>query len=159
MAVSDALHDWEQLASSGFELRAMREKVRDLETVHDTARADFENGLEELVEEEREAILSIMAIYDQCSPENVPSADTPGRSSAKNSPLSWLVAKVGNEGSEGVTWGDVLEAWTTQFPDAPSSTLYSVLHQGRELFNKTGLGRKAVLRLTSEGQAVFRDAK
>ena len=53
----------------------------------------------------------------------------------------------------------MLEAWATQFPDAPSGTLYSVLHQGRELFNKTGLGRKAVLRLTAEGQAVFRDAK
>jgi len=159
MAVSDALHDWEQLAESAFELRAMRERVRELEAVHDAARADFESGLEELDEGEREAILSIMAIYDQCSLDGGPSGDASERTSAKASPVSWLVSKVGNEGSDGVTWGEVLEAWTAQFPDVPSSTLYAMLHRRRELFGKTGLGKKAVLRLTAEGQAMFRDAK
>ena len=48
---------------------------------------------------------------------------------------------------------------TAQFPDAPASALHGELHQQRDLFTKTGLGRKAILRLTSEGQNVFRNAK
>jgi hypothetical protein len=159
MSVSDALHDWEQLATAAFELRTMREKVREMEAIHDGARAEFENGLDELDEEEREAILSIMAIYDQC-PQNDPSSEhASANSCAKTSPLSWLVNKIGNEGSEGAAWGDVLDAWAGQFPNAATSTLLGVLHQRKELFTKTGLGRKAVLRLTTKGQAMFRDGE
>ncbi|MHC4398442.1 MAG: hypothetical protein ACYTG0_02045 [Planctomycetota bacterium] len=156
MSVSDVLHEWEQLAASAVDLEGMREKVRDLQTVHDSARIEFENGLEELEDEEREAILSIMSLYDRHSQDD---SSAPETSCSKTSPLTWLVSKVGNEGVEGVSWGDVLEAWTTQFPDAPGNTLHGVLHQRRELFAKTGLGRKAILRLTSEGQAVFSDGR
>ncbi len=161
MSVSDALHDWEQLATSAFELRTMRDKVREMELIHDSARAEFEGGLDELEEQEREAILSIMAIYDQYpQPQDEPASDDDSDTScAKTSPLNWLVNKVGNEGSEGAAWGDVLDAWASQFPSTPTSTLLGALHQRKELFTKTGLGRKAVLRLTSKGQAMFRDGQ
>jgi hypothetical protein len=159
MSVSEALHDWEQLAASTLELSALRKKVGDLQAVHDSARIDFEKELEELEEEEREAILSIMAIYEQYSQGDVPCADASGASSAGNTASKWLVNKVGNEGVDGVTWGDVLEAWKNRYPDAPANAPYSALYQHKDLFSKSGLGKQAVLRLTTEGQAVFRESK
>lgn len=156
MSVADALYDWKQLAESALELRAVRKKVRDLQAIHDESRLEFERGMEELDEDERATILSIMAIYDQqgeCGPAD------PAANSGKKAPENWLVNKVGNEGAEGIAWGEVLDAWSAQFPDAPASALHGVLHQQRDLFVKSGLGRNAVLRLTPDGQNVFRNAK
>ncbi|MDD4270881.1 MAG: hypothetical protein GXY25_00470 [Pirellulaceae bacterium] len=156
MSVADALHDWKQLAESALELRAVQKKVRDLQAVYDRARLEFELGVEELDESERATILSIMAIYDQQSEGGLVD---PATTTAKKAPAEWLVNKVGNEGADGLAWGDVLDAWSAQFPDVPVSTLHSELHQQRDLFTRTGLGRKAILRLTPEGQSVFRNAK
>jgi hypothetical protein len=156
MSVADALHDWKQLAESALELRAVQKKVRDLHAIYDRARLEFELGMEELDESERATILSIMSIYDQQSEGGL--AD-PAATATKKAPGQWLVNKVGNEGADGIAWGEVLDAWTAQFPDAPASALHGELHQQRDLFTKTGLGRKAILRLTSEGQNVFRNAK
>lgn len=157
MSVSDALQEWKQLAASAFELNVLRKKVGDLQAAHDSARMEFEKELEELEEEERETILSIMAVYDQYSQDDTSFAGASMASAPNTSVLNWLVNKVGNEGVEGVAWGDVLAAWNTQYPHAPDSAVYTALYQHRELFTKTGLGKQAILRLTTEGQALFRD--
>lgn len=158
MSVSAALQDWKELAASAAELTVLQRKVGEMQAAHFTARMEFESELEALEEEEREAILSIMAIYDQHSQADPTAADV-HESAGRGSVLSWLVNKVGNEGTEGVAWGSVLQAWHTQYPDSPTSTVYTELHRHPELFVKTGLGEQAVLRLTTQGQALFRGGK
>jgi hypothetical protein len=156
MSVTDALHDWKQLAESAVDLKAAQEQARELQLVYERARAEFEEGMEDLDEDERATILSIMAIYDEQGTAVSGAATT---ESAKTDVRNWLVAKIGNEGPAGISWGDVLDAFVGRYPDTPTTALHGALHQGKELFTKNGLGRQAVLHLTPVGQTLFRDAE
>ena len=100
MSVCDVLQDWKELVTSAMEVKAFQKTLGELQAAHDFARVEFEKELEELEEEEREAILTIMSMYEQC-PKNGRSLGE-GPSPAKSNTLSWLVNKVGNEGVDGI---------------------------------------------------------
>ena len=156
MSVCNVLQDWKELVTSAMEVKALQKTLADLEAAHDFARVQFEKELEELEEEEREAILSVMSMYEKCAQNGTLLGNGEGTSPARISTLSWLVNKVGNEGVDGIRWSDVLNAWSDQFDDATTTALYTTLSHHQQLFAKKGLGKRAVLRLTSEGQAMFR---
>jgi hypothetical protein len=157
MSLTDALHDWKHLAATAFELNTLKKQVTDLQTAHDNAKIQFEEELEDLEEEERESILSIMAVYDQSALDGASSEAARETSGPRSTALQWLVNKIGNEGTEGITWADILDAWKSQYPDSSTSVVYATLCQHKNLFVKNGLGKRAVLRLTADGQSVFRD--
>ena len=156
MSVCDVLQDWKELATSAMEVKALKKSLADFQAAHDFARVQFEKELEELEEEEREAILSIMSMYEQCPQNGTSLNNAEVTTSAKRDALSWLVNKVGNEGVDGISWTNVLNAWSDQFGDATTSALYTTLSQHQQLFARKGAGKRAVLRLTTEGQAQFR---
>ena len=155
MSLADALHDWKQLATTRNELSALKKQAAEMQASHDRARMQLEEGLEELEEDERQSILSIMAIYEQSPAEEVSSIGPSEAPSVRSVGLEWLVNKIGNEGSEGISWGDIAEAWQTQYADTPTSAIYETLNRNNSLFVKKGLGTQAVLKLTSEGQSMF----
>jgi hypothetical protein len=155
MSLADALHDWKQLATTSSELSALKKQVAEMQTSHDRARMQLEEGLEELEEDERQSILSIMAIYEQSPAEEISVSGPPETPSAKSVGLEWLVNKIGNEGSEGISWGDIADAWQTQYADTPTSAIYETLNLNNNLFVKKGMGTQAVLKLTGEGQSMF----
>lgn len=157
MSVSDALHDWKLLAESAAELKVVQENARELQRVYEEARVEFEQGMDELGEEERETILSIMSIYE--SQVGGSFSGIASDESLRSRGRQWLVAKIGNEGAEGTSWGEVLDAWATQYPETPVIVLHTVLHQGKDVFTKSGTGRDAVLRLTPQGQSLFSERK
>jgi hypothetical protein len=158
MSVCDVLQDWKELVTSAMEVKAFKKRVAELEAAHDFGRIQFEKELEELEEEEREAILAVMAVYEQSAQNDTALTGGGPASPTKSNTLNWLVNKVGNEGVDGISWTNVLNAWNTQYPDASTSALYTTLNQHQELFAKKGLGKRAVLRLTNEGQALFRQS-
>ena len=155
MSLANALHDWKQLATTTSELNALKKEAADMQAFHDRARMQLEEGLEELEEDERQSILSIMAIYEQCPAEGISGNGSPDTSGSKSAGLQWLVNKIGNEGSEGISWADIVEAWQAQYAGTPTSVIYGTLNQHNNLFVKKGLGKQAILKLTSEGQSMF----
>jgi hypothetical protein len=157
MSVSDTLQDWKELVTSAVQVATLQRKAAEVQAAHDFARMQFEKNLDELEDEEREAILSIMAIYDKQTQHNTSEEEAWATPSGKSGALTWLINKVGNEGVEGIKWTDALDAFHTQYPKASTSTLYTALNQHSQLFAKRGLGKRAVLRLTTEGQALFRE--
>ena len=152
MSITEALQDWRELAIAAAELNALRRRVAQVESEHDAARSAFEREVEKLDDPDREAILAIMNVYDA----NSAGAEGSSRGEESRSDvLRWLLNKVGNEGINGIRWGDLLELWKKQFPDRSTTVLYSVFHSQCELFERVGDRKDAVLKLTPKGHAVF----
>ena len=80
-----------------------------MRSVHQEAESEFEKGLDDLGENEKESILSIVAIYEEASPGDVLLSQTQEPSASNDLALKWLINKTGNEGVQGINWATLMD--------------------------------------------------
>ena len=126
-----------------------------MRSVHQEAESEFEKGLDDLGENEKESILSIVAIYEEASPGDVLLSQTQEPSASNDLALKWLINKTGNEGVQGINWATLMDEWKTQHPDIPTSVLHATVSHRQDLFKTAGEQQSKSLRLTTDGYTRF----
>ena len=144
MSVSFVLSAWKDLATNSVKLDNLRDRISSLENVVAAARHEFESNLDELDEADREAISSIVGVYESPNPDS--------------HDANWVLGKVGNEGIDGIRFETLAKAWKGLFPDRPVSALTIVLAKHSTWFTRVGNGKESMLRLSKDGQQRFHGA-
>lgn len=132
---------WKQLAENNVELTEVKNRLNQLENLVEAARNDFDETLDELKPTDRDAIFSIMSVYEQHE--------------SSEDELQWLVNKLGNEGVEGISWSKLFTAWQQRYPEHSRVDLGLVLRQHQRYVVGLEEGSQEIYRLTPEGQALF----
>lgn len=141
LSIQNALQTWKQLAENNVELAEVKARITQLESLVEAARNDFDETLDELNPTDRDAIFSIMSVYEQHEPSD--------------DELHWLVNKIGNEGVEGIAWPTLFAGWQQRYPEHSRVDLGLVLRRHQRYVVGLEEGSQEIYRLTPEGQTLF----
>ena len=141
LSIQNALHTWKQLAENNVELTEIKARLQQLEELVEAARVEFDETLDDLNATDRDAIFSIMSVYEQ--------------QQLSEDELHWLVNKIGNEGVEGIGWSTLFAAWQQRYPQNSRVDLGVILQRHARYIASLEEDAQGVYRLTPEGQALF----